>query len=533
MVSVEEHVAMRAGHFGPFNDLYTAVYAIIDDAKATRKLVKLYKGSHLSSDPHEHVLKFASFFAEHRCGPLGYASQTINPDGPARVEDLDTFDAEYRPRLPMRAVFDELKPAMRRPSETPAALLDYLTSRRHHLGGYRGGSSGFDDEARATAALHFRRTGIRSTPGEVLVFSGGAKGVFLAFCAAVMSRRRFDELHHVGGALLAPEGYYQSLRLIPAVFGGEIQVVPNLTAGVVGHWLNRTAERPHRALYVPLVNNATGQVLTADRANALAVVIRIHNAINRHNPVFVLGDDVYAESYLDEQPTPMPIGAAPGMRGCTVSVTSPSKTFALPTARVAFATTSNSQLAIALAHYRTVFSHGRVPQVSELTAAAALALTPEDWITGWNDRYRERLNQLDAALERINTDVGFRALTMRRPEGGWYVPLAIARAVFPIPIASSVEAFAILLHYGGSEPDSGLGTLPGELFGHRLHPSSPSVTVRATLALPDADFQRFTTRLSAAVNALIGPAGPRLAELALQRAREVADLDTIVARLRY
>jgi hypothetical protein len=38
-----------------------------------------------------------------------------------------------------------------------------------------------------------------------------------------MCRRRNDQLTHEGGLLLAPEGYYQSLRLIPAVFGGEIR----------------------------------------------------------------------------------------------------------------------------------------------------------------------------------------------------------------------------------------------------------------------------------------------------------------------
>ena len=162
----------------------------------------------------------------------------------------------------------------------------------------------------------------------------------------------------------------------------------------------------------------------------------------------------------------MPIGAAPGMGGCTVSVVSSSKTFALPTARVAFATSANTWLRAALSHYRTVFSHGRVPQASELAAAAALAFTPTDWITGWNARYRDRLTQLDAALQRINDEVGFPALGMHRPEGGWYVALTISRAVFPVRITSSVDAFAMLLHYGDTDRDSGLGMLVSADRGH-------------------------------------------------------------------
>ena len=35
-----------------FDDLYSAVYAVIDDAKTRHRVVKLYKGSHGSADPH-------------------------------------------------------------------------------------------------------------------------------------------------------------------------------------------------------------------------------------------------------------------------------------------------------------------------------------------------------------------------------------------------------------------------------------------------------------------------------------------------
>jgi aspartate/methionine/tyrosine aminotransferase len=516
-----------------FDDLYTAVYAILDDAKAERHLVKLYKGSPLSTDPHESVLAFGEFFARRRRGLLGYACAQVNPGGPPSPDDLKSFDATYQPRVPTRRLLTTLATMAGRPHESVKDLLTYLASRIHRLGAYRGGSSAFDEESRAVASIHFRQLGVPSDPDQVLVSCGGAKGILLAFCAALMCRRNYDELHHVGGTVLAPEGFYQSLRLIPAIFGGGIDTVPQLTGSTVSRWLVRTAEHPNRALYIPLVNNATGEVLTVERARDLGAEILTHNARNRGNPVFVVGDDVYAGSHLDPHLASLPIGAVPGMSDWTASVVSPSKTFALPTSRVAFATTANRRLHAALRHYRTVFAHGRVPQATEFAAAAALALTPVEWINDCNHRYRERLARVTAGIELINREVGADMVSLRSPQGGWYVSLGLARTAFPVPVASSVDAFAVLLHYGGERTDSGLGLLPGELFGQRLDTTDTEVTLRATLAVGDHDLTEFTDRLLEALLALRGPNGVTIAEQALRRARNVADVDTILSHTHY
>ena len=50
------------------------------------------------------------------------------------------------------------------------------------------------------------------------------------------------------------------------------------------------------------------------------------------------------------------------MSDWTLSVITASKTFALPTARVAFATSTNPALLSAVGHYRTILSQGRVPR---------------------------------------------------------------------------------------------------------------------------------------------------------------------------
>lgn len=127
-------------------------------------------------------------------------------------------------------------------------------------------------------------------------------------------------------------------------------------------------------MYVPLVNNVDGRVLSRARACSIAAVVLDYNQRHPGNPVWVIADDVYAGSYLSADLTPQPIGALPAMGEWTVTVVTPSKTVALPTARVAFATTTSPMMRAALAHYRTVFSFGRVSQYGELSGVAALCL---------------------------------------------------------------------------------------------------------------------------------------------------------------
>jgi aspartate/methionine/tyrosine aminotransferase len=523
-----------------FDDLYSAVYAILDDAKAAHDLVKLYKGSHISPNPHPVVTDIGQFFYRERRGLFGYACATVNPRLPPSLADLDVFDVQHHPRVGVRAVFELLFQALARPGESAVDLLRYIASRAHDLGAYRGGSSGFDEEARAFAAAHFRSLGVPSGPDEVLVFCGGAKGAFMAFCAAIMCRRRHDDLQHLGGLLLTPAGYYQSLRLIPPVFGGDIHVTPELTGPTVSAWLAATSGHPRRCVYVPLVNNADGAVLTPERARAVAHAVLEHNTANPDRPVYVLADDVYAGSYLRSDCLGLPVAAVTGvdlgdarlgrMSDWTLTVVTPSKTYALPTARVAFATTTNPELRAAMAHYRTVLSQGRVPQASELTAAAAICLTPQSWIENWNTFYRRALADLTGRLAHINARLGYEAVRIDPIEGGWYLPVRIATRLLP-GAASSVDAFAALLHYGAGDPASGIAMLPGELFGHRDY--GRGFLLRGTLAAGEKELHRFITRLSRATVALSGPAGAALIGQALQRARRVADVDTILRNCRY
>jgi hypothetical protein len=89
----------------------------------------------------------------------------------------------------------------------------------------------------------------------------------------------------------------------------------------------------------------------------------------------------------------------------------------------------------------------------------------------------------------------------------------------------------VLLHYGGADRGSGIAMLPGELFGHRDH--TEGFLLRGTLAADQRQLRRFTDRLHTAAVRLAGPDGPAIADQAMNRARAVADIDTIVANSRY
>src|SRR6266568_1448655 len=219
------------------------------------------------------------------------------------------------------------------------------------------------------------------------------------------------------------------------------------------------------------------------------------------------------------------------MSDWTVTVATSSKTFALPTSRIAFATTTSQRLLDALRHYRTVFSMSRAPQVTELTAAAALCLTPGTWADEWNRHYRAACQALIPRIEAINTEAGFAACTVVEPEGGWYLPLHLSPSLFTGRAASAVDAFAVMLHYGRVRQDTGIGFLPGELFGQRTH--RDGFAVRGSLAVSSGELDTFASRLRDAVRLLRGPDGPAIVSYARRRARDVCDLDTILARCHY
>lgn len=226
------------------------------------------------------------------------------------------------------------------------------------------------------------------------------------------------------------------------------------------------------------------------------------------------------------------IGAVPDIAPWCISVVTPSKTFTLPTGRVAFATTTNTTLRRALAHYRTVFSHGRVPQVSELTSAAALCLTPPAWVSRWNRFNREQLRYFASEIRALNIELGQETFRVDLPQGGWYVSVRIIRSLFGDRVRTSLDALTVLLYYGGDERQSGVAMLPGELFGQGCEDGW--YTLRANLATDTGTIVRTVQRLRAVAMAMRRDRSAEIIDYALNRTRRVVpELDQTVANRRY
>lgn len=155
---------------------------------------------------------------------------------------------------------------------------------------------------------------------------------------------------------------------------------------------------------------------------------------------------------------------------------------------------------------------------------------PQEWIDRWNTTYRTALAGLTSHLHRINTRLGYRAVWADPIQGGWYLPLRLAPRLLP-GATSSVDAFAALLHYGGSERSSGIALLPGESFGHQAQ--TGAFLLRGSLAVGNHELHRFATRLGQATATWSSPGGAEVVARALHRARTVADLDTILKHTRY
>jgi hypothetical protein len=110
----------------------------------------------------------------------------------------------------------------------------------------------------------------------------------------------------------------------------------------------------------------------------------------------------------------------------------------------------------------------------------------------------------------------------------------VSPRLFATTLSSSVDVFAVLLHYGEDKQDSGIALLPGELFGYRHRPDQPDAdfVLRGNFAVDLGVLREFTTRLRDLALAL-RTRGAQIEARALKAARAVADVDAIVHRLRY
>jgi aspartate/methionine/tyrosine aminotransferase len=374
-------------------------------------------------------------------------------------------------------------------------------------------------EGKAIMAAYFRATGIKSSIDTVLVGSRGAKGE-ISDCLSALAERK------PGSVLLIEKGHYHTLSLLAENQGYTLELVDKLDGEAV-----RRAYEKHgtnlKAIYVSTVSNPYGRVHTKGDMEKIASSVRDINGNKTKDamPLTVISDEVYLRSNLDDA-GPISFAALEGMSDCTVTVTSPAKTFAFADTGFGASTTSNAALSSDMKKIRMSVGFKPCNQATTVAALAAFALTPVEWIESNNQEIARRLEQAEERIGKINEQAGEEIVGFERPQGGWYITIELKGAAKEL-LPRSTDAVTYLARYGralaGSEgvrapPEkTGIICYPGILFGlERKENTSDTipVAVRATLALGDSDnLDEFFKRLGAAMITLIKISVPKLNEI--------------------
>ena len=249
------------------------------------------------------------------------------------------------------------------------------------------------------AALHFERDlGIAADPKSIIVTAGGKQAIFEALAATVGD----------GDEVIIPAPWWVSYPQMVRFCGGT--VVPLET-----HAENafRFSPAELEALITPrtkwfLLNspgNPTGAVFAAEMLQGIAEVLR------RHPHVMVLSDDIYAPLIYTGAAHATLAALCPDLaeRVCTVSGVS--KSHAMTGFRIGVAT-GPGWLVEAMGRLQSN-STGNAASSGQAAAVAAFE-GPQDFLSGWRERFRARRDLVVAAINAIP------GLSTPVPEGAFY-----------------------------------------------------------------------------------------------------------------
>jgi aspartate aminotransferase len=249
------------------------------------------------------------------------------------------------------------------------------------------------------AALHFERDlGIAADPKNIIVTAGGKQAIFEALAATVSD----------GDDVIIPAPWWVSYPQMARFCGGT--VVPLMTTASTGF---RFDPAELEALITPrtkwiLLNspgNPTGAVFPPEMLHGIAEVLR------RHPHVMVLSDDIYSPLIYTGAPHATLAALCPDLaeRVCTISGVS--KSHAMTGFRIGVAT-GPAWLIDGMGRLQSNTS-GNPASISQAAAVAAFD-GPQDFLSGWRERFRARR---DLVVAEINSIPGLSAPV---PEGAFY-----------------------------------------------------------------------------------------------------------------
>jgi hypothetical protein len=453
------------------------------------------------------VDEFIDWASRTHHGLLGFALDKMPSTTVGTQQELEEFDRKAAPRVSTRTAFAAMSAAYCPPHISPDEYLTRVVNEQYGPGT----ASPHDREARAFAATHFAQQGLHVTPDDVHVFAGGTKAALNALLQAAMTPGNADDY------LVPAAGFDPAWHDLPGMSGGSTVVVTELNEAILRHdWIyDSTADKTAIVLYIPLVNSLTGEVLTRQRAHSIARAVLQYNR-NRSpsaKPAYVLADDSAIDSYHTSVAADavQPIGAVTGedlgdatlgrMQDWTLTAVTPGPIFGLQDSDICFAVTQSQKLREALGDEFQAHRFTLTPPAAALVAAAALCLTPHEWIEQGNAHAVQNLDSLRHATAAINNKHGFQAVTVdKRTVGGRHTAIRLHPRLFPMPedgvISDVSKPPKDSSHWAALKSAQTLGDLfkwhYSDLDFHSYRP----LTLRVNLAVTSEEFAKHIERLA-------------------------------------
>ncbi|MFN3824217.1 MAG: pyridoxal phosphate-dependent aminotransferase [Pseudorhodobacter sp.] len=324
---------------------------------------------------------------------------------------------------------------------------------------------GLPELKKAICAKFERENGLRYTPSQVSVGTGGKQILYNALVATL----------NPGDEVLIPAPYWVSYPDMVLLAGGEPVTV---AAGIETNF--KLSPAALEAAITPKTkwfifnspSNPTGAGYTRDELKALTDVLM------RHPHVWVMSDDMYEHLVFDDFEFCTPAQVEPGLYDRTLTCNGVSKAYAMTGWRIGYAA-GPEPLIKAMAKIQSQ-STSNPSSISQYAALEALN-GPQDFLGPFREAFQRRRNLV---VEMLNACEG---LTCPKPEGAFYVYPDISGCIGKTSAAGAKitddEAFATALL-----EETGVAVVFGAAFG--LSPN-----FRVSYATSDAVLRDACTRI--------------------------------------
>ncbi len=252
---------------------------------------------------------------------------------------------------------------------------------------------------KVAAALHFARDlGVEVPVGRVTVSAGGKQAIFHALLATL----------DPGDEVLIPAPWWVSYPEIVRFAGAEVAPLPTDAAGgfrITAAQLAAAITPRTRWLLLNSPGNPTGATYPADELKAIGEVLKAHPR------VLVMSDDIYAPIRYSPDAHATLAVECPEIADRVLTVSGVSKSHAMTGFRIGVA--AGPEWLIRAMEKLQSHSSGNPSSVSQAAAAAAFE-GPQDFLAGWQDRFRARRDLVVAGVNAIP------GLSTPVPDGAFY-----------------------------------------------------------------------------------------------------------------